>query len=205
MTRDTVLLSEKEYMQIEQIVRSQIKDKKLFAELYDHLCCFVEDEIQSGAHFETALENALRNLSPSGLGEIEKEIFDLLHSEKITAMKKSLVIFGFLATFTFFLAFLFRFLKWEGKEVISFTSLALIAFFVIPLVIGMMRRSFQTLTSSDKFRILSGCAGGFVACVGQMFKILAYPGANLLFLVGMLILTFAFLPVFFWQLYNRTT
>ena len=199
-----VLLSDEEYLRIEQIVRAQIKDKKLFAELYDHLCCFVENEIQSGAHFDTALQNALRSISPNGLEEIEKEIFDLLYTEKIIAMKKSVVIFGFLATFTFFLAFLFRHLKWEGKEIISFASLALIAFFVIPLIIGMMRRGYEALTGADKFRIISGCTGGFVACVGQMFKILHYPGANLLFLIGMLILTFAFLPVFFWQLYKKT-
>jgi hypothetical protein len=198
-------LSDNEVLQIEQLIFSQVKDRRLSAELLDHFCCFVENQKQSGLSFESALQEGLKSIAPNGLHEIEDELFYLLHAEKITAMKKSLVVFGFLATFSFLLAFVFRQLHWPFGSIISFSSLALIAFFVIPIIFSMMLRSYATLSASDKFRTITGCLAGFITCTGQMFKILEYPGANILFVIGMALLTFAFLPVFFWQLYNKVS
>jgi len=44
--------------------------------------------------------------------------------------------------------------------------------------------------------------GGMLLASGIFFKIMHWPGANILLVIGMFLITFIFLPIFFWQLYR---
>lgn len=64
-------------------------------------------------------------------------------------------------------------------------------------------RNYSLITGNARVRSLSGAIGGIVVAVGSMFKILHYPGANILFLIGTIILICVFLPILFFQLYKN--
>jgi Flp pilus assembly protein TadB len=51
-------------------------------------------------------------------------------------------------------------------------------------------------------RILFGVVGGMLLASGIFFKIMHWPGASILLVLGMFLITFIFLPIFFWQLYR---
>jgi hypothetical protein len=57
--------------------------------------------------------------------------------------------------------------------------------------------------ATSRMRSISGAAGGLIIGAGSVFKIMHWPGANILTLLGMLLIIFVFVPLFFWQLYKR--
>jgi Flp pilus assembly protein TadB len=44
--------------------------------------------------------------------------------------------------------------------------------------------------------------GGMLVASGIFFKIMHWQGGSILLVLGMFLITFIFLPIFFWQLYR---
>ena len=63
-----------------QVDQSSISIDSLRDDVLDHLCCVVEIKIERGEIFDTALQEALRELAPDGLNEIQRETVFLLNS-----------------------------------------------------------------------------------------------------------------------------
>ena len=57
-------------------------------DVLDHLCCVVEEKLKKGKDFDRAFREALIELAPDGLAEIEHETVFLLNANKIILMKK---------------------------------------------------------------------------------------------------------------------
>ena len=86
--------------QIEQVsllVNWSVSMHALRVELLDHLCCHIETQLDSGISFDTALKEAILQLSPEGLSAVEERTVFLLTFKKQLTMKKLLYITGFLA------------------------------------------------------------------------------------------------------------
>ena len=74
---------------IEDFVHSQgINITTLREDLIDHLCCVVESELGEGKSFDLLLEDAVKDLAPNGLIEIQHKTLFLLNSKRIILMKK---------------------------------------------------------------------------------------------------------------------
>ena len=55
---------------------------------------------------------------------------------------------------------------------------------------------------SEKIRIMLGAASGFIVGLSLVFKVLHLQGADIVLIVGMLMFTFGFLPIFFFNMYK---
>ena len=72
-----------------RIIRSRIDQSNvtiasLYDDLLDHLCCAVEHKMGQGKDFEKAIHEAVDELAPCGLKEIQNEAVFLLDSKIIT-------------------------------------------------------------------------------------------------------------------------
>lgn len=178
-----------------------IKDPLLRQDLLDHLCCFIEE--QDGTDFEVLLQEGLRRLAPNGVHEIEEERFFLFHFNKQLTMKRAIFFSGFATTFLITTGFTFKLMSWIGGSIILFCgNLALVITILLIAFRALSQRSKQS--TAYNIRIFAGVLAAFLIGCGSMFKILHMPTANIQFVLGMLILNFVFLPMFFYQLYRRS-
>ncbi len=200
------MLSDAEFERIEaDLLANSLQMKALHHELLDHLCCSVEDLMRSNKQlmFEEAYQIAKIKLCPSGPQQIENETIKLLYFQKTIKMNKKLYFFGFLASVLISLTFVFRQLHWPGANVVSLSACAALILGVVPTGIMVAYHSRDRFASLDKWRFVFGLLAAFLVGVGQFFKVMHWPTANMSFLLGMLFFTLGFVPILFYQLYKR--
>lgn len=183
-------------------IESEIRDKQLQLELIDHCSCAVEELMSAGLTFEMAVDQAFQNLSPNGVHEIEREVYIILINQTLQTMKIILFFTGFVAAFCIMTGMLFRMLHWPAADEILFAGDAALIVSMMTLIMTSVR-SMKVLPKEVFFRIMAGAAGGLFFGSGSLFKVMHWPSANMQILLGVFLLAFLFLPLFFWQLYKR--
>ena len=196
-------LSEAHIETIEQrILQSGPINASLQNDLLDHYCCYIEEQMSEGKDFETAYNTAYKAISPDGVQDIQTELILLLTINKQIGMKRLLYSFGFLAAFFISAGLTFKIMSWPGASVILFSGFAALFVSVIVLLVNAMQQA-RNHSVAYNARIIMGTISGLLIAAGSMFKILYYPGANILTLLGMISFSLLFLPMFFYQLYKK--
>ncbi len=195
-------LQDDQFEQVSMLVNHSVSMHSLRVELLDHLCCHIEAQLDSGISFEAAMNEAILQLSPEGLTAIEERTVFLLTFKKQLTMKKLLYSTGFLASLLTLTAFTFRTFHWPGGSVIMFFGNCFLLLSMIFILIISIR-NYSFLSRNARIRSLSGAIGGIVVSIGAIFKFLQFPGANVLFLLGAIVLIIIFLPILFFQLYKN--
>lgn len=178
-----------------------IRDEKLQADLLDHLCCYLEE--QDAGDFEAALREGLRLLAPQGLHEIEEERFFLFHFHKQLTMKRILFFSGFSATFFLATGFTFKLMNWPGANILLVTGNLSLILTILMIAINAFRRIGEVPVSAN-IRVFTGIVAALLIAMGGIFKTFHFPTSNMQFILGMLLLNFIFLPLFFLQLYRQS-
>ena len=194
----------KEYVDIirYRIDQSDITMHTLRDDVLDHVCCVVEQKLNEGKSFEIAMQEAFHELAPRGLDEIQRKTFFLLNSPKLLFMKRVMYLTGLVCASTVSLGWLFVTLRWPGgRELFNIGFLAFLWVFVPMLAVDRYRVSMRKAVS-EKIRIMLGAASGFIVGLSLVFKVLHLQGADIALIVGMLMFTFGFLPIFFFNLYK---
>lgn len=197
-------LSDDEVNQVSTWLHKEpLSNRMLAHELLDHICCTMEAHITQHTSLEAAYRHAFGMVCPEGARQIEEETFFLLTINKQLNMKRVLFSTGFLSTFLLSFGFLFKMLHWPGATMILTAGLAsvLVTLGALILNTGFTLRSLNTPT---RVRTITGLFCGLLLVTGSMFKILHYPGASVMILVGLVLLNFIFLPMFFYQLYRKS-
>lgn len=187
---------------IEQRIKlSGLTNPQLIEDMVDHYCCLVEEEMDKGVPFEEAYKRAWNCISPNGLVEIEHELFLMLNFNKHIQMKKLMYLAGFMTAMFIASGFLFRILHWPGAMAINFLGYA---FLFITCVMIVVSRFFQKKpsTRSEQVRIYAGNLTALFISVGSMFKTFSFPGANIMLLIGFIMLILVYLPAFFYHAYR---
>lgn len=198
-------LSEQQIESLWRLIRRQgIDDLPLAEDLLDHLCCQIETHLDQGMAYDQALDQALYLLAPNGLAELQDLKSFLFTLNPLYAMKKAFYLATFAATFLISNGLLFRHLHWPGTAGLLLSGFLILLIAVLPLSGMMAFRQPSQLSSAEKWRVGLGLVAGAFVAVGMCFKVMHWPGANLSFLVGMVVLNLGFLPLFFYQLYQRS-
>ena len=194
-------LSDATYDVIVQRVTVTITDVQLQSELIDHCCCTVEELMNLGLPCEEAIDRAFLRLAPDGLHEIEDAFNHIQTPLILTIMKKTVYFSGFVAAFCILIGLMFKIMHWPGATAILITGNLSLSVCLLAILYGLLtnKTTFPRMTYS---RILFGVVGGMLLASGIFFKIMHWPGANILLVIGMFLITFIFLPIFFWQLYR---
>tara|TARA_R110002050_G_scaffold69815_4_gene150982 strand:+ start:2154 stop:2762 length:609 start_codon:yes stop_codon:yes gene_type:complete len=190
---------------IENFVDAQgIKIRTLRDDLIDHLCCVVESELGKEKSFEQLLDEALEDLAPKGLTEIQHQTIFLLNSKRIIAMKKVLYLTGFIGSITLTAGVTFKLLHWPFANVlfiIGFLSLLLI---FIPLLAIDRYKVSLSKAISVKTKIIMGAVAAIITGLSGLFKMMHLQGADLLLMLGALVFAFGFLPFYFFTMYKKS-
>jgi hypothetical protein len=194
-------LSDATYDVIVQRVTVTITDVQLQSELIDHCCCAVEELMNLGLPCEEAIDRAFLRLAPDGLHEIEDAFNHIQTPLILTIMKKTVYFSGFVATFCILIGLMFKIMHWPGATAILITGNLSLSVCLLAILYGLLTNK-TTLPRITFSRILFGIVGGILLASGIFFKIMHWPGANILLVIGMFLITFIFLPIFFWQLYR---
>lgn len=197
-----VELNDHQYQEVEDRITSVIQDVQLQLELIDHCCCHIEEQMVDGVAFQSALESALTALCPEGIQIIEAEVQHILEPQIFKIMKIGLFLSGFVAAFCITVGILFKTLHWPGANVILGVGDAALIVSMLFLLSGTLFRNivFEKLSL---VRLVAGAIGGTFIGSGGLFKLMHWPTANIQFLLGVVIIAFVFLPIFFWQLYRK--
>lgn len=190
---------EKYHIDFEELVLRAIQHPTLRKELIDHGCSSIEELLQRGFSPDEALQMTLDEIAPNGLEHIEKQVQFILTPQIPFTMKMTQYFFGFMATMLILSGFTFKAFHWPMASIILFMGFVSLATSMSALLFAAVRFSQRY---SHRACTLSGAAGGFILSIGSIFKLMHWPGANILSLLGMLLIILVFVPLFFWRLYK---
>jgi hypothetical protein len=178
-----------------------IKDNRLLSDLLDHICTYIEEN--DGDDFNALLADAFQLLAPNGVHEIEEERYFLFHFNKQLTMKRVLFFSGFASAFLVTTGLTFKLMHWPAATVIL--TLGYFAFlFTLVLIAVNAARHINEQSTAYRVRIFTGLIAASLICIGSIFKQFHLPSANIQFVLGIFLLNFIFLPMFFYQLYKRS-
>ena len=198
-------LNDEQIAEIRKTVeQSGIGIQTLRDDLVDHLCCVAESKIETGKKFETALSEALHELAPDGLDEIQRETIYLLNSNKTIFMKKLMYLVGLLSTMAFVSGWACGLLQLPGHRELSIYGFFAFVFIFLPLLtIDYYKIRIQRAVS-DKFKLILGLMSGVIIAFATIFKMMHWPGASELLIAGTVIFVFGFLPFQFFTMYKKS-
>lgn len=200
-----MMLSEKEVDELtNHINQSKLSNQELKDDLLDHFCCFIENEMQKGVTFKDAQLLAWQQICPNGLDEIQQETIYLLNANRIMMMKKLMYTIGLLSAISLSLGFLFKLLHWPGGGYMAtFGFLGLVLLFLPMLAIDRYKLTLNKALS-EKLKVILGFTSAVITGLAVLFKILHYPGADILLMLGILLFSLGFLPFLFFRMYKKS-
>lgn len=187
-----------------RINQDGVIDPGLQQGLLDHYCCFIEEAMNTReTGFEAAYQQAFMAITPNGSHEIQEELFFLLTFKKQTNMKRVIYGTGFVAAFLISMGFMFRNFHWPWANIMLFSGFGALIITLTALLAN-SAKYMKNYDAGYKIRIIAGFVAGVLISTGSMFKIQHYPTANIQTMLGMVVLNFVFLPLFFYQLYKQS-
>lgn len=186
------------------VLAQGIKIPTLRHDLIDHLCCVVESEFGQGKSFEQLLDEAVKDLAPKGLAEIQHQTIFLLNSKRIITMKKVLYLSGFLGSLALTAGVTFKLMHWPWANVLFIIGFLFLLLIFIPLLAIDRYKVSLSKAVSVKTKIIMGVAAAIITGLSGLFKIMHLQGANVLLLLGAFVFAFGFLPFYFFTMYKKS-
>lgn len=195
----------------QRIEQSGILNESLRNDVLDHLCCVVEMKISKGKDFTITLEEAIRELAPEGLIEIQRETVFLLNPIKIIRMKKIMYVIGLLSAMSMSVGMTFKWLHLPGADEFTLFGFLGFTFLFLPLVAIDYFKAHINKALNEKFKIIFGLLSALLVAASITirvlhldFRLLGPPVSLLLLLGGCALFTFGFLPFLFFTMYKKS-
>jgi hypothetical protein len=198
-------LTEKQIESIRAILHSEgLRNESLTDDLLDHICCVVELLMKRGRGFEEAVDEAIIDIAPHGLIDIEIQTRYLLNSNRIINMKKLMYLMGFLGAATLSVGTLFKIMYWPGADMASLIGVIILLLIFMPLW-ALDRYKYEVSKAlSNKLKFFAGILSALIIGLSVVFKVLHLQGASVLLVVGAFIFVFGYLPFLFFSLYKKS-
>lgn len=174
-----------------------VKMVSLQQDLLDHICCVIEHNLEADGDFERFYQSTVKTFYKKELVEIEAETIHLLIHKNYYIMKKTMLISGAAASALLFLGLIFKFMHWPGAGMMLVLGVVLLSLVFLPLMFTLKIKEQQQ--TKDKVVIGIGTFSAILISMGIMFKVMHWPGANLMISAAFLILLLLFLPVYFFM------
>ncbi len=198
-------LSEEQEDIIQEFIDSQgITLTGLKDDLLDHLCCVVDSELKMGKSFDQSFNDAVRELAPNGLIDIERKTFFLLNSKRIIMMKKVMYLIGFIGSFALTIGVTFKLLLYPGANMFFMIGFLTLLWVFVPMLTFDKYKVAIAKALSERLKIVLGCVAAIVTGLAGVFKLLHWQGAAFLLLAGAFIFAVGFLPFLFFTMYKKS-
>lgn len=163
--------------------------------LLDHVCCIIEQNLGETGDFEDFYQNTIKTFYKKELWELEEETISLIIFKNYYTMKKIMLFSGITSAFLVAVGILFKFMHWPGAGISLVLGISLSSLLFLPLMFVLRVKEKQS--SRDKLITGLGALAGSALSMGILFKIMHWPGANMLGMGAMLLMAFVFLPIYF--------
>ena len=193
-----VSLTDEQVDFIQQEIESHgISLPDLQANLIDHMCTIIENEMSESDDFNSFFYSILPRFFHDNLHEIEMETIQLIHQQKFKRMKKALNYVLILSSILLVTGAIFKILHFTGAAALIVSSLPLLLFAAVPMtLIGMTNHPIPKTQKT-----LTGLIGVIVLlfAFGGIFKVQHWPFANMLMIASVLLLCLVYVPIYFVQ------
>ncbi len=177
------------------IKKRGIEMNDLHDNILDHACCMIENNLEENGDFGKFYSNTIVKFYKNELWEIEEETISLLIFKNFYAMKKVMLISGFISSFFLMTGILFKFLHWPGASAMLVLGIGSCSLIFLPLLFVLKVK--ESVDLKNKFIVLVGMLSAICLSLGILFKIMHWPGANLLGVTAIISLIGLFLPIYF--------
>lgn len=164
-------------------------------DLLDHVCCVIEQELEPDGNFEQCYLSVISRFFKLELKEIETETVHLLTNKNYYKMKKIMIASGVLSVGLLTAGILLKFLHMPGASLLLVLGIFIMSFLFLPLLF-VLRIGEKQETSQKAISIVGGMCAMLIS-VGVLFKIMHWPGANIMCTLSLLMMIFIFIPVYF--------
>jgi len=180
---------------LNDIRRNGIEMEELQQNLLDHICCVIENEMPVETNFEEFYRSILPRFFRRELREIQEETSLLLKFKNYYTMKKLLIYSGISSSVLLLFAAIFKVLHWPGANAMFLLGVIILSLLFLPLFLIIKTK--ESDKSLEKYVIIIGSVFGILVSLSTLFKILHWPGANMLWLISISILILLFIPVYY--------
>jgi hypothetical protein len=175
----------------------------LQANLIDHMCTIIENEMSENDDFRSFFYSILPRFFHDNLHEIEMETIQLIHQQKFKHMKKTLSYVLAFSTFLLVTGSLFKILHLAGAAVLIVSSLPLLIIGAVLTTLISMKH--QTIPKTQKTLTTLITLIVFLFAFGGIFKVQHWPFANILMLLSVALLCLAYVPMYIVQQRKTST
>lgn len=180
---------------LEDIAKRGVVTEDVKYNILDHVCCIIENEMSSELNFNEFYESTIARFYKKELGEIEEETQILLTFKNFYAMKRTLKIAGITSIILILLGVIFKSMHWPGAGVMVVLGLAFFSLIFIPLNIVLKFKDDKA--RGNQLIMTIGMLTASAATIGVLFKIMHWPGANMMMMTSLLVFMIVFIPIYF--------
>lgn len=172
-----------------------IEMESLQGDLLDHVCCIIEHNLEANGDFENFYNKTITSFYKKELREIEEETISLLTFKHYYQMKKLMIISGGFSVAAFIGGSFFKIMHWPGASMLLLSAILTASLIFLPLMFILKVR--EESSTRDKVVTGLGTFFGIISSLGTLFKIMHWPGANLMMFAGLAAFMLLFTPVYF--------
>jgi hypothetical protein len=165
--------------------------------LLDHICCIIEQNLEANGDFESFYQRTVRQFYKHELWEIEEETISLQIFKHYYTMKKIMIGSGIVSAIFMTAGILFKFMHWPGASMLLILGIGISSLLFLPLLFTLKAK--EKKETKDKVIIGIGTFSGILISLGILFKVMHWPGANMMGLVAVFIIVILFLPIYFFS------
>ena len=173
------------------VSRQEITFSHLLEDLIDHVCCDVENEMQSGLNFTEAYKRVKQKMGSRRLKEIQEETLYTVDT-KYRIMKNTMKISCVAGTVLFGFAALFKIQHWPLAGTMMTLGALILAFVFLPSVLSVLWK--ETHNRKRLFLVISSFFAGMLLIIGVLFKIQHWPLAGAILTLAALSGILFFIP-----------
>ena len=198
-------LTEEQITFIENDIRVRgITSPDLSIDLLDHICCLIENELDEYRNFDTVYQQTLLLFGEKGLKEIQDETNRLLTFKHYYFMNTTMKISGYVSSVMILIGSIFKIQHWPGANIMILSGVFFLSVIFLPLLFILKFKSSEENNRSVVLSII-GFVSSILICVGILFRILHWPGARMMTIIGCSLLLLGYLPIYILSIYKNTT
>ena len=174
-----------------------VEMESLQQNLLDHICCIIEQDLEANGDFESFYQKTIRTFYKDVLWEIEEETILLLTFKNYYTMKKIMILSGTFSAIVMSIGILFKFMHWPGAAPLIILGIVISSLIFLPLLFTLKAKEKQSI--KDKLILGLATFSGILISLAVLFKIMHWPGANLMGSGFVIIMLAAYIPLYFFS------
>lgn len=174
-----------------------VEMESLQQNLLDHICCIIEQNLEANGDFESFYQKTIQTFYKDALWEIEEETILLLTFKNYYTMKKIMIMSGAVSAITMSIGIFLKFMHWPGASMFIILGIFFSSFIFLPLLFTLKAKEKQT--AKDKLILGIATISGILISLSVLFKVMHWPGANMMGLIFAVIMLVLYIPLYFFS------